>query len=178
MLRKNISDVGRLETCRFKRLQEYSNYILKFQYPGPRAPYTKFQFARRFSKPLEPMKMLLYYPIGVRACTQKPHSFMYPIWRKLYIYMTRYFKKLHVHPSSNNSWRYWSWKKEKNHELLFGKKALMSGTSETGAQRRIWGPASRRSLGNRGVSGRQGGCLLPGGGGRRNYHVLCCRAQT
>ncbi|CAK9192930.1 unnamed protein product [Sphagnum jensenii] len=41
----------------------------------------------------------------------------------------------------------------------------MSGTSETGAQRRIWGPASRRSLGNRGVSGRQGGCLLPGGGG-------------
>lgn len=55
-------------------------------------------------------------------------------------------------------------KRKKIHELSFGKKALMSGTSETGAQRRIWGPASRRSLGNRGVSGRQGGCLLPGGG--------------
>ncbi len=55
-------------------------------------------------------------------------------------------------------------KRKKIHELSFGKKALMSGTSETGAQRRIWGPASRRSMGNRGVSGRQGGCLLPGGG--------------
>lgn len=80
MLRKNISDVGRFETCRFKRLQEYSNYILNFQYPPlPPLPHIELQFVRRFSKPLEPMKMLLYYPIGVRACTQEAHSFMYPI---------------------------------------------------------------------------------------------------
>jgi hypothetical protein len=112
------------------------------------------------------MKMLLYYPIGVRACTQKAHSFMYPIWRKLYIYIWLGISKNCMYTQVPIILKgIEAGKRKKIHELLFGKKALMSGTSETGAQRRIWGPASRRSLGNRGVSGRQGGCLLPGGGG-------------
>jgi hypothetical protein len=41
--------------------------------------------------------------------------------------MARYFKKLHVHPSSNNSKRYWSWKKEKNSRTFIWQKSADVG---------------------------------------------------
>ncbi len=73
--------------------------------------------------------------------------------------MARYFKKLHVHPSSNNSKRYWSWKKEKNSRTFIWQKSADVGDFGDRSAASDLGPGQPAELGKP-RSFRQAGRLL------------------